>query len=60
VFSFSPEDPNYPTAVPSIYLQWKLLKRRAIEGAFLDISIGSRLRKESMEDRKVEEDSNEG
>jgi hypothetical protein len=47
----SAEDSTYPTGVPSIYLQWKRMKRSIIEGAYLDIAIGSRIRKAKEEEK---------
>jgi hypothetical protein len=41
----SPEEANYPDNVPSIFLQWRLLQKHPIPGAFLKIAIGSRIRK---------------
>lgn len=38
-----PEEPSYPSNIPPIFLQFKLLKQNRIKGAFLNISAGSRL-----------------
>eukprot|EP00981_Chlorochromonas_danica_P009400 scaffold2646_cov184-Ochromonas_danica.AAC.3 len=37
------EDPAYPNAVPSVYLQWRLLQKLPIQGAYLNISIGPKI-----------------
>lgn len=51
---FSLDEESYPNNVPPIYLQWKLLKRSKIEGAFLEVGIGSRVRKMSAEEKLIE------
>lgn len=42
---FRPAEANYPSKVPPIYLQWRMLRKTQLDGAFLRISIGSRVRK---------------
>jgi hypothetical protein len=57
----SVEDATYPNKIPSVYSQWKLLKRQKVEGCFLEVAIGSRVRKPRADDGKeVDEESSEG
>jgi hypothetical protein len=57
----SAEDATYPNMIPSIYSQWKLLKRLRVEGCFLELAIGSRVRNPRTDDGKeADEDSSEG
>lgn len=37
------DDPAYPNSIPSVYLQWKLLQKLPITGAFMNMSVGPKL-----------------
>ncbi len=42
--NFSPAEANYPNLVPPVYLQWRMLRKQLLSGAFLRISVGSRVK----------------